>query len=267
MAGMSKAIGPPSCPGGRALDRSLPVRLFGAARAAAARAGRPRRLQGGNFLDARAYTIGRTDDRRVDAQRGLCDARAGNLGEDDMKESVTPRAEGRAPAERSSFDRRARDLQDTLRRVAMSLAKEAGQAEELVQKTLIRMWQRQDGRTGAGSYRAWAVAIMRNIWKDELRRSRRRLDVPLDECLDIPDPGADLEAERWAHHRADVLRAALDRIDARERKALLAHHVDGWPLSKVGRALGTSSKTAERLVRRACRRLRSMDDVLELVLE
>lgn len=174
--------------------------------------------------------------------------------------------DGHAEAERSRFDRRVRALKDTLWRVATSLAKEADEADELVQKTMIRMWERRDSYTGAGAYRAWAVAIMRNIWKDDLRRAQRQAHVALDACPDMPDPEADVEAKRWARHRAEVLWTALDRIGARERKALLARHVDGLSLSEVGRMLGTSRKTADELVQKACRQLRSMDDMLELTL-
>lgn len=175
--------------------------------------------------------------------------------------------DGRVELERTRFDRRVRALKDTLWRVAMSLAGEADVADEVVQLTLIRMWERRDSYTGTGSYRAWAVAIMRNIWKDEWRRARRQAHVPLEACLNLPDPRADVEAECRAKHRSDVLRAALSRLGAREREALLAHHVEGLPLSEVARMQGMSRKTADELVRRACRRLRSMDDVLKLTLD
>ncbi len=172
----------------------------------------------------------------------------------------------RTDSERACFDRRVRGLEGSLRKLAMSLARTSVQADELVQDTLIRMWERRDSWSGKGSYRAWAVAIMRNVWKMELRRSRGNVEVALDEVGEVVDPRGDLEAQRLSDHRAHVVRVALKRLSRTERDALLAHHVDGLSLAEVARRMEMSTKTADRVIHRACRKLQSMEDLLELEL-
>ncbi len=197
---------------------------------------------------------------------------SGQLGdgtEDDMGGDKPPSrtGDGRNDSERACFDRRVRGLEGSLRTFALSLAKDANAADELVQNTLIRMWERRDSYSGKGSYRAWAVAVMRNIWKMELRRSRRDGAVSLDEVGEVVDRRIDVEADRRAKRRARVVRAALKRLGRKERDALLARHVDDLPLAEVARKMEVSPKTADKVIRRACRKLRSMEDVLELALD
>lgn len=174
-------------------------------------------------------------------------------------------------SERELFDRRARQVEESLRRVAASLASQPDQADELVQETLIRMWERRDRYSGRGSYRAWAVAIMRNIWKDQQRRLGRQAHVvlwsELPEALEIADPRADLEAVHWDRHRAQVVRRALRRLSPDEREALTARHCEELSLREVAERMGLTRGQAERLLRRACDKFRGMDDVLKLVMD
>lgn len=166
----------------------------------------------------------------------------------------------------SAFNARAGEVLPDLRRVAARLANDHDDASELVQQTLIRMWRREGTYSGKGSYAGWAVAILRNLWKDGLRRTANEPDwVSLEECADFPAPNADILDEMWERRRATALHAALGRLTRAERRAFVAHHVDGTSFSEIAGELGVSRRQATVLVRRACRKLRSQEDLLEFV--
>lgn len=165
----------------------------------------------------------------------------------------------------SEFDARARQVLPDLRSAALRLAGDPDDASELVQRTLIRMWRRDGAYSGKGSYAGWAVAILRNLWKDSLKRAANEPQwVPLEECEDLAAPHADPLNEIWEQRRAAALHTALGRLKSAEREAFVAHHVDDTPLSEIAEEMGVSRRHAAILVQRACDKLKSQDEFLEL---
>jgi RNA polymerase sigma factor (sigma-70 family) len=102
---------------------------------------------------------------------------------------------------------------DVLLRVAMSLTRNAADAEDLVQDTLLRAYgavERFDGRYP----RAWLLTIMRNAQVNRVRRRRPEL-------LRDPEAGDRILESQDPHDSAeqDALR---DAFDARVEEALQA---------------------------------------------
>jgi RNA polymerase sigma-70 factor (TIGR02960 family) len=140
------------------------------------------------------------------------------------------------------------------------------QAEDAVQETFLRAWRGRDGFDGSGQFRAWLYRIATNVCLDVLR-SRRHMpqlasfaDVPQlqpypDQLLDevIPAP-ADEEPEQVAIRRETislVFLAALQVLPPRQRAALIARDVLGWPAADTANILGTSVAAANSALQRA----------------
>src|ERR1700678_1476405 len=140
------------------------------------------------------------------------------------------------------------------------------EAQDAVQETFLRAWRGRDSFDGSGQFRAWLYRIATNVCLD-LLRSRRGApklnsfaEVPWlqpypDQLLDeiIPAP-ADEEPEQVAIRRETIslaLLAALQVLPPRQRAALIARDVLGWPASETAAALGTSVAAANSAVQRA----------------
>lgn len=187
-----------------------------------------------------------------------------------MKSKPTPESERTEEAdltEEELFDGRVRKARPVLLRIAEHLTQDADCAEDLVQEGVLRAWEQRDSYGGEGSYEGWVVTIMVNLWKDERRKRGLQHSVPFEEHEHLLEPQLDPEEIRCRQQRRRVLDAALDDLTTREQEALLAHFVDGLSLSAVARELKVSRKAAKELVRQACLKLRSMEDVLELALD
>jgi RNA polymerase sigma-70 factor (ECF subfamily) len=137
------------------------------------------------------------------------------------------------------------------------------EAEDAVQETFLKAWRGRSGFDGA-QFRAWLYRIATNVCLDMLRRSARRTaggshpEVPWlqpypDPLLDAAAPG-DTEPEAVAISRETIslaFLAALQVLPPRQRAALIARDVLGWPASETALALGTSVAAANSALQRA----------------
>jgi len=140
------------------------------------------------------------------------------------------------------------------------------EAEDAVQETFLRAWRGRAGFDGSGQFRAWLYRIATNVCLDMLR-SRKNVskmtsfaEVPWlqpypDSLLDEVLPGpADQEPEAIAVRRETIslaFLAALQVLPARQRAALIARDILGWPASEVAETLGTSVAAANSALQRA----------------
>ena len=138
-------------------------------------------------------------------------------------------------------------------------------AEDAVQETLLRAWRSRDGFAGDGMFRAWLYRIATNVCLDARRRRAHRAgvlrsfaEVPwlqpypdrlLDEAAASGDePGAAV-IERETIELAFV--AALLVLPTRQRAALIARDVLGWPASQTAVLLEMSVAAANSALQRA----------------
>ena len=138
------------------------------------------------------------------------------------------------------------------------------EAEDAVQETFLKAWRGRSGFDGGPQFRAWLYRIATNVCMDMLRRSSRRTgansfaEVPWlqpypDLLLDQAAPG-DEQPEAVAISRETIslaFLAALQVLPPRQRAALIARDVLGWPASETASALGTSVAAANSALQRA----------------
>lgn len=145
-----------------------------------------------------------------------------------------------------------------LYRYAMRALRDAGAAQDVVQETFLRAWLAADRfDPELGSLRVWLFAIAKNVTVDQVRRVRarpwlRQLSEPadLEAVADTsPDP-SDLLLRGW------VVEAALRRIGADQRRAIVETYLRDRPYAEVARELGIPVATLRTRVFHAIRALR-----------
>jgi RNA polymerase sigma-70 factor (ECF subfamily) len=130
-------------------------------------------------------------------------------------------------------------------------------AEDVVQETFLRLWRiAPDWRAGEARVSTWAFRVASNLAIDRLRRTGRMEDIaeapePLDET-----PAAD--ARLVAAERAAALDAALLRLPARQRQAVVLRHIEGMANPEVAATMEISVEAVESLTARGKRGLRDM---------
>jgi RNA polymerase sigma-70 factor (ECF subfamily) len=138
-------------------------------------------------------------------------------------------------------------------RLSCFLLGRSADADDVVQDTFIRAFDRLADLREPERFGSWVLRIAANVCRSKLRR-RRLLeslgldrgedDVPLDQ-LTRPGVSPEQRAELAA------LQKVLNRMPAEERVAWTLRHVEGWTLEETAAATGVSLATVKRRLRRA----------------
>ncbi len=148
---------------------------------------------------------------------------------------------------------RFRDWYDaTLPRVYRYLAARCGGdealAEELTQQTFVEAVRKPDRFDGRSDLVTWMCAIGRNRLIDHYRRHGREARRH-DRLMAERAPGADAP---WRDTETrDGVEAAIARLPADQRMALLFRYLDDLSVREVAAAIGRSEKATESLLARA----------------
>jgi RNA polymerase sigma-70 factor, ECF subfamily len=138
--------------------------------------------------------------------------------------------------------------------VARRMLKTEGDADDIVQEALVRVWHHAGTlELGPGGLRPWLRRVVTNLCLDHLRR--HRLTSVVAEVPETPEaPGQErglAEAEL-----SQRVTSALAALPERQRVALTLFHYEGLSQIEVGDMLGITDEAVESLLARARRSLK-----------
>lgn len=132
-----------------------------------------------------------------------------------------------AAPERRSFEGRIMALLPDLRRYARSLSASDADGEDLLQDGVERLLTARASWTGT-NFRAWAMTIVTNLYRNGTRRTRKFPSVELDEAAHVAAPGQAGDPLERAR-----LQRALDRLSPDFRATLMLVVVEGHSYAEV----------------------------------
>ena len=149
-------------------------------------------------------------------------------------------------------------------------------AEDMLQETLLRVWNHLDSFEGRSSLRTWLYKIATNACLDALDRRRVRglprelygrgdpkepLPLPLQEAIWVepfPDEMIDGQPSVYPEAMYEVREsitlafvAALQKLPGRQRAALLLHDVMGWSANETAEILDMTTVAVNSALQRA----------------
>ena len=168
----------------------------------------------------------------------------------------------------AAFNRVVLRHQDAVYALAYRFLGERQAAEDAAQEAFLRAY-RSLSRFRGGSARSWLLTIVANVARDELRRRRRRPELPLEPDRDDaparaepvdrgPTPEEQLLADSGREELRAALEAALGTLPEAWRLTVLLADVHGLPHEDVARATGVARGTVKSRLSRARGRLRDL---------
>jgi RNA polymerase sigma-70 factor (ECF subfamily) len=140
------------------------------------------------------------------------------------------------------------------------------QAEDLVQKTLLKVYRNRLKFRNRGKFSTWMYTIAANLARDYLRKYRRyqfvSLDEPVGDNSNIIDfyhePDEKKMTSLEAKEMSRVVRTAIDQLPDPQRMAILLSHFEHMSYDDIARVLNCSKGTVKSRIFRAKARLKEL---------
>ena len=174
-----------------------------------------------------------------------------------MSRSEQPRRSSPSPTMRKAL----LALIPNLRAFAVSLSGDADQADDLVQETLLKAWDRFESFQEGTNLLAWLFTILRNTYFDE-RRRRRVLEDPGGEKTDA----LCVHPAQHGHMDMQDFRRALGAVPAEQREALILVTAAGLSYDEAAAIAGCATGTIKSRVHRARNRHWHLSAVIRVAL-
>jgi RNA polymerase sigma-70 factor (ECF subfamily) len=142
---------------------------------------------------------------------------------------------------------------ESIYRVAVSIVRDPGLAEDIVQETLMKVWRGLPTFRGEANIRRWILRIAHNTAVSVLRVAREQSHSP----DTLPDRPTTHTVEETAHNRLAIRRLwdALGRLDAATRAIVVLRDVEGLSYEEVANSLNLPMPTVKTRLFRARRSL------------
>lgn len=143
--------------------------------------------------------------------------------------------------------------------IIMRMVRNEAAAEDLVQETFIRIWNRiQAFDQDKGALGPWVLTVARNRAIDYLRSAEgRKMETALEmETLEQPAMFASLESGLLNADRVRLLRQAFDKLTPNQREVIELAYWEGLSQTEMSERLKQPLGTVKTWVRTALRTLR-----------
>jgi RNA polymerase sigma-70 factor (ECF subfamily) len=181
----------------------------------------------------------------------------------DERRLIRAAQRGEARAERALFEAHV----DRIWRLTYRMTGDEALAEDMVQETFVRAFERLDGFRGDAAFSSWLHTIAVSVTLNALRKTKRTRDHELaredmgDLAAASPGPDGGL--------RRDLDRAVAS-LDDNHRMVFVMHDLEGFTHEEIADSMGTPVGTAKARLSRARGKLRAWfegGDALRLELE
>ncbi len=151
-----------------------------------------------------------------------------------------------------------RECLPLLRTICRARLRDATDAEDAVQDTLLTIHRARDSYNPTRPFRPWLVAIAERRALDRIRaRSRRaRREMPEDAAGEIASDAPGVETELDAHRAAAKLRRAIEALPMSQRTALGLTKMQDLSLAEASRVSGMTAGALKVATHRALHALR-----------
>jgi RNA polymerase sigma-70 factor (ECF subfamily) len=140
----------------------------------------------------------------------------------------------------------------------LRVVRDAGIAEDLVQETFLRVWNRVQGFDAEkGAIGPWLLAVARNRAIDYLRSAggRERNAMELEET-DHPALYTDMEHDILTSDSARVVKAAMEKLSPQQRQVIELAYFEGLSQTEMAERMKQPLGTVKTWVRAALKNLR-----------
>jgi len=154
-------------------------------------------------------------------------------------------------------------LKDKLFRLALRITLDRPEAEDIVEDTLIRVWNKREELGHVDSVEAYCLTVCRNLALDRSERKEAQ-NISLEASAhDAPDRAVSPQERLEHEERLDRVRRLFDQMPERQRTVMQLRDIEGKSYKEVADIMGISEDNVKVTLFRARQSLRQRYEKLE----
>ncbi len=131
-------------------------------------------------------------------------------------------------------------LKNLLYRLAMRITQRHEEAEDIVQDTLIKVWNKRDEWEKIESIEAWCLTICRNLALDRLRSGNSQSESLDALHPDTPDNVGTPYEQMLQRDRIELVRRMVDALPEKQRSCMQLRDFEGKSYKEIAAILNIS---------------------------
>ena len=134
-------------------------------------------------------------------------------------------------------------LKNELFRLALRITLNRAEAEDVVQETMIKVWNKRDHWDEIDSIEAFCLTICRNISLDKMKKAENQ-NQSIDEGHDAPDLSytSNPEEQAMQRDRIRLIRHLIDHLPEKQRSCMQLRDFEGKSYKEIAQVLGISEE-------------------------
>lgn len=134
-------------------------------------------------------------------------------------------------------------LKNELFRLALRITLNRAEAEDVVQETLIKVWNRREHWDEIESIEAFCLTICRNISLDKMKKAENQ-NQSLEEEYDAPDKSytSNPEEQTEMRDRIQLIRRLINNLPEKQRSVMQLRDFEGKSYKEIAQILEVSEE-------------------------
>ena len=131
-------------------------------------------------------------------------------------------------------------LKDLLYRLALRITLKHEEAQDIVQDTLIKVWNKRDEWDKIDSIEAFSLTICRNLALDRLRMTQDQNESLDNLHLQTPDQGGQTYEQMLQKDRIQLVKQMVDALPEKQRSCMQLRDFEGKSYKEIAQILNIS---------------------------
>ncbi len=149
-------------------------------------------------------------------------------------------------------------LKNELYRLALRITLNPAEAEDIVQETMIKVWNRREQWDNIESIEAFCLIICRNISLDKMRKMENQNQSLSEGEHDAPDQSYSSNPEEQAmqQDRMQLIRQLINQLPEKQRSVMQLRDFEGKSYKEIAKVMGISEEQVKVNIFRARQTIR-----------
>ncbi|MGN0068976.1 MAG: RNA polymerase sigma factor [Prevotella sp.] len=131
-------------------------------------------------------------------------------------------------------------LKNELYRLALRITMDRAEAEDIVQETLIKVWNRRGQWAEIASMEAFCLTICRNLSLDHMKRAGNKTD-PIEESEAGEDESNPYE-QMLMRNRVEIVRKLIDNLPEKQRTCIQLRDFEGKTYKDIAKIMAVTEE-------------------------